>query len=180
VNATTRNLRRPFAGRMLADPARRTLETRPARRVCCAAKPYRSCDAVRGCAVLATDSRDMTLSCRSFYSRTPVVAAMPRPRSTRSQTAHMQSLSPGVGCLAVLSTSCTCYTITQRPRATGRRMIAPYLSLTVRDVPFRLYGSLHAVKVLRAALWSTIDCACSAADPAPTASRWRTSRPSLL
>ena len=180
MNATTRNLRRPFAGRMLADPARRTLETRPARRVCCAAKPYRSCDAVRGCALLATDSRDMTLSCRSLlftYAR-----GCSHALSTQYSLAdctHAIAVS-GVGCLAVLSTSCTCYTITQRPRATGRRMIAPYLSLTLRDVPFRLYGSLRAVKVLRAALWSTVDCACSAAGPARTASRWRTSRPSLL
>src|SRR5208282_952326 len=117
---------------MLADPARRTLETRPARRVCCAAKPYRSRAAVRGCAVLATDSRDMTLRCRLFYSRTVVTAAMPCLRSTRS--------------------------------------------LTLRDVPLRLYGSLRAVKVLRAALWSTIDCACSAAGPARMASRWSNHR----
>ena len=180
MNESTRNLRRPSAGRMLADPARPTLETRRARRVCCAAKPYQSHVAVRGCAVLATDSRDMTLSCRSFYSHTPVAAAMPCPRSTRSQAAISAIAVSGVGCLAVLSTSCTCSTIKQLPRTTGGRMIAPYLSLTLRDVPFRLYGSLRAVKVLRAALWSTVDCACSACGPARTASRWRTSRPSLL
>ena len=54
---------------------------------------------------------------------------------------------------------CTCYTITRLPCATGGRLIAPYQSSTLRDVPFRLYGSRRAVKVLRATLWSTVDCA---------------------
>ena len=118
---------------MLADPARPTLEARPARRVCCAAKTYRSRVPVRGCAVLATDSRNITLSCRSFYSRTPVVAAILCPRSTRSQTAISAIAVAEVGCFGILSTSCACCIITQLPSATGSRRITPYLSSTVRE-----------------------------------------------
>jgi len=148
VNESTRNLRRPFAGRMLADPARRTLISRPVRRVCRAVKAHRSRDAVRGCAVLATDSLHMALSCRSPYPRT----ARSRGHALSAQfPAHglqlLQSLSPGVLLGSPLDILCTCYTITQLPRATGGRMIAPYQSLTLREAPFRLYGSLCAVKV---------------------------------
>jgi hypothetical protein len=147
VNESTNNFCRPFARRMLADPARPTLETRRARRVCCAGKTYGTHVAVRGCAMLATDSRDMTLSCQAFYSRRRVAPAMLCPRSTRSQTAISSIAVSGVGCFVILSTSCTCCTITQLPSATGSRRITPYLSLSLRDVPFRLYGSLRAVKV---------------------------------
>ena len=141
MNESTTNLRRPFAGRMLADPARRTLESRPARRVCCADKPYRSRVAVRGCAVLATDSLDMALTCRSPYARTA------RSRGHALSAQLLRSLSPGVLLGSPLDILCTCYTIAQLPRATGGRMIAPYQSLTLRKAPFRLYGSLRAVKV---------------------------------
>jgi len=134
VNAPTWNLRRSFAGRMLADPARRSRLMRSARRVCCAAKPYGPHVAVRSCALLATDSRDMTLSYRSFYSCTRVVPAILCPRSTRSQTAISSIAVSGVGWFVILSTSCTCCTITQLPSATGSRTITPYLSSTVREV----------------------------------------------
>jgi hypothetical protein len=133
---------------MLADPARRTLETRPARRVCCAAKPYRSPVAVRGCAVLATDSLDMAPSCRSPYART----ARSRGHILSAQYPltdcnYCNRFLRGVLLGSPLDILCTCYTITQLPRATGSRMIAPYQSLTLRQAPFRLYGSLRAVKV---------------------------------
>ena len=147
MNESTRNRRGPFARRMLADPARPTLERCQARRVCCAPKTYGTHVAVRGYAMLATDSRDMTLSCRSFYSRTRVVPAILCPRSTRSQTAISSIAVAGVDCFVILSTSCTCCIITQLPGATGSRRITPYLSLSLREVPFRLYGSLRAVKV---------------------------------
>ena len=69
---------------------------------------------------------------------------------------------------------CTCYTITRLPCATGGRLIAPYQSSTLRDVPFRLYGSLRAVKVVRPCRpdASTVTALAPPVGPASTASRW--------
>jgi hypothetical protein len=146
---------------MLSDPAWRSLIARTARRVCRAVKAHRSCDTVRGCAVLATDSQKLTFSCRSPYSH--AIRSDGHTLSTQHPltdsnhcTRRLRGWSPGSG----PNILCTCYTIRRLPFATDGRMIAPYQSL--RDVPFRLYGSLRAVKVLRAALWSTVDRACSA------------------
>ena len=150
MNLSTWNLRRSFAGRMLADPARRSLISRPARRVCCAAKPYGSHVAVRGCAVLATDSREVTLRCRSPYSRTVRSRGHPLPTqhpltSSNHSTRRLWPL-PG----SPSNILCTCYTIRRLLCAIGGRMIAPYQSSTLRDVPFRFYGSRRAVNVLLA------------------------------
>jgi hypothetical protein len=148
VNASTWNLCRSFAGRMLPDPARRSLISRPARRVCCAVKAHRSRDAVRGCALLATDSRALTLTCRSPYLST--VRGRGHTRSTQYPlTGSDHSVRrlwrlPGNPSHSL----CTCYTIRRLPCATGGRMTAPQSS-TLRDVPFRLYDSLCAVKVVR-------------------------------
>jgi hypothetical protein len=148
VNVATCNLRRSFAGRMLSDPAWRSLLSRPARRVCHAVKAHRSCDAVRGCALLATDSRDVMLSCRSPYSRT----ARSHGHALSTQFPPTDS-NPYTGCLrrwflgSPSNILCTWCTIRRLTCATGGRMIALYQSLTLREVPFRLYGSLRAVKV---------------------------------
>jgi hypothetical protein len=146
---------------MLSDPARRSLMSRPARRVCHAVRAHLSCDAVRDCALLATDSRDVMLTCQSHHSNTVrgrghTVSAQ-RPLTGSDYFTRPLSRLPG----STSNIFCTCYTITLLPCANGGRMIAPYQSL-LRDVPFRLYGSRRAVKVLRAALWSTVDRACSA------------------
>jgi hypothetical protein len=149
VNASTRNLCRSFTGRMLSDPARPTLETRRPRRVCCAVKAHRSCDAVRGCGLLATDSRDLTLTCRLAYSST--VRSRGNALSTQYLltdcnhcTHRLWEWLPGSPPAGL----CTCYTIRRLPCAIGGRMIAPHQSSTLRDVPSRLYGSRRAVNVL--------------------------------
>ena len=166
MNASTRNLRRSFAGRMLANPARRSLISRPARRVCCAARAHRSRVAVRGCAVLATDSRDMTLTCRSPHSSTVRgrvhTLSTQRPLTDANHCTRCLQGLPG-GTSNIL---CTWYTIGRLPCATGGRMIAPYQSL--RDVPFRLYGSRRAVNVLLES------CAphCTALAPPPALLVW--------
>ena len=76
--------------------------------------------------------------------------------------------SPSVGRLpgSASDTLCTCYTIRRISCAIGGRMIAPYQSL--RDTPFRLYGSLRAVNVLLAS------CAphCTALAPPPALLVW--------
>ena len=53
-------------------------------------------------------------------------------------------------------------------------MIAPYQSSTLRDVPFRLYGSLCAVKVVRPCRpdASTVTALAPPVGPASMASRW--------
>ena len=150
MNASAWNLCRSFAGKMLSDPARRSLMSRPARRVCRAAKTHRSCDAVRGCASLATDSRDLTLTCRSHHSNTVrgrghTVSAQRSVTRSNHSTRRMWKL-PG----SPSNILCTRYTIRRLTCATGGRMIAPYQSSTLRDVPFRLYGSRRAVNVLLA------------------------------
>jgi hypothetical protein len=89
LNATAWNLRRPFAGRMLADPAHRTLKSRSARRVCCAAKPHRSHVAVRGCAVLATDSQQRPSVAGQSLRGKSMVADAPCPHSIRSRTPNV-------------------------------------------------------------------------------------------
>jgi hypothetical protein len=66
---------------MLADPARRTLLSRSARRVCGTVSAYRRLIAVRGCALLATDSQDATVSWRSAFRWQSVVAETPYPHS---------------------------------------------------------------------------------------------------
>ena len=174
MNESTRNLRRSFAGRMLANPARRSLISRPARRVCCAVKTYRMCVAVRGCAVLATDSRDLTLTRRSPYSGT--VRSRGHALSTQyplTDTNHCTRCLRGLpgGPSNIL---CTCYTITRLPCATGGRMIAPYQTPTLRDVPFRLYGLRRAVKVVlpRRPDASTVTALAPPVGPASMASRW--------
>jgi len=151
VNASTWNLCRSFAGRMLSDPARRSLIARTARRVCRAVKAHRSCDTVRGCAVLATDSQKLTFSCRSPYSH--AIRSHGRTLSTQYPltdsnhcTRRLRGWSPG-GDPNIL---CTCYTIRRLPCATRGQMIAPCQLSTLRDMPFRLYGSRRAVNVLLA------------------------------
>ncbi len=147
---------------MLADPARRSLISRPARRVRLAARAHRSCDAVRGCASPATDSQQRPSVAGQALQGQSVVAVTLCLRNvsfaSSDHPARRLWRLPGNPSHIL----CTCYTITRLPCATGGRMIAPYQSSTLRDVPFRLYGSLRAVKVLRAALWSTVDRACSA------------------
>ena len=168
------NLCRSFAGRMLADPARRSLMSRPARRVCHAVKAHRSCDAVRGCALLATDSRDVPVTCRSPHSST--VRRRGHSLSTqRSLTGSDHSTRrlwklPGNSSRVLR----TCYTIRRLPCAIGGRMIALHQSSTLRDVPFRLYGSLRAVKVVRPCRpdASTVTALAPPVGPASMASRW--------
>ncbi len=87
VNASTWNLRRSFAGRMLADPARRSLISRPARRVCCAVKAYRitrRCPWLRG-ARHRQPEIDAQLPV-TLFTRSPWSTDTPCPRSIRSQT----------------------------------------------------------------------------------------------
>jgi hypothetical protein len=168
VNASTWNLCRSFTVRMLSDPARRTLETRPARRVCCAAKPYRSRDAVRGCAVLATSSQKLTFSCRSPYSHG--IRSHGRTLSTQYPLTDSNHSTRRLWRLPGSPSNilCTCYTIKRLPCAIGGRMIAPYQSSTLRDVPSRLYGSRRAVNVLLE------NCAphCTALAPPPALLVW--------
>jgi len=173
VNASTWNLCRSFTGRMLSDPAWRSLIARTARRVCRAVKAHRSCDTVRGCAVLATDSQKLTFSCRSPYSH--AIRSDGHTLSTQHPltdsnhcTRRLRGWSPGSG----PNILCTCYTIRRLPFATDGRMIAPYQSL--RDVPFRLYGSLRAVKVVRPCRpdASTVTALAPPVGPASMASRW--------
>jgi hypothetical protein len=180
VNAPTWNLCRSFAGRMQSDPAQRSLMSRPARRVCCAVKTYRSHGAVRGCALLATDSQQRPSVAGQAFRGQSVVAVTLCLRNVCFTDSNHSTLRlwrlPG----SPSDNLCTWYTITRLPRATGSRMIVPYQSSTLRDMPFRLYGSRRAVKVLRAALWSTVDCACSAAGPARMASRWSNHRQKIF
>jgi hypothetical protein len=150
MKASAWNPCRSFAGRIPSDPARRSLISRPVRRVCRAVKAHQSRDAVRGCAVLATDSREVTLRCRSPYSRTVRSRGHPLPTqhpitSSNHSTRRLWPL-PG----SPSNILCTCYTIRRLLCAIGGRMIAPYQSSTLRDVPFRFYGSRRAVNVLLA------------------------------
>ncbi len=149
MNASTWNLCRSFTGRMLSDPAWRSLIARTARRVCRAVKAHRLCDTVRGCAVLATDSQKLTFSCRSRYPH--AIRSHGHTLSTQYPLTHsnhctrrLRGRSPG----SAPNNLCTCYTIRRLPCAIGGRMIAPYQSSTLRDVPSRLYGSRRAVNVL--------------------------------
>ena len=166
MNASTWNLCRSFTGRMLSDPAWRSLIARTARRVCCAVKAHRLCDTVRDCALLATDSQKLTFSCRSPYSRTVCsrghALSTQHPLTSSYHSTHRLWPLPG----SAPNSLCTCSTIRRLPWATGGRMIAPYRSL--RDVPFRLYGSRRAVNVLLAS------CAphCTALAPPPALLVW--------
>ena len=177
MKASTWNPCRSFAGRIPSDPARRSLISRPVRRVCRAVKAHRSRDAVRGCAVLATDSQQRPSVAGQAHHRgqSAVVVTLCLRNVCFADSYHSTRRlwrSPG----SASDTLCTWYTIRRISCAIGGRMFVPYQSSTLRDVPFRLYGSLRAVKVLRAALWSTVDCACSAARPARMASRWSNHR----
>lgn len=172
MNASTWNLCRSFAGRMLSDPARRSLRSHPARRVCRAVKAHRSYDAVRGCALLATDSRNVALTCRSADSSK--VLGCSHALSTHYPLINS---NPCTCCPQALPGSpsenlCNCYTIRRLP-CVGR-MIAPYQSSTLRDVPVRLYGSLRAVKVVRPCRpdASTVTALAPPVGPASMASRW--------
>ena len=168
---------------MLADPSRRSLMSRPARRVCCAAKPYGTHAAVRSCALLATDSRDVTLSCRSAYLRT----ARGRYHAVSTQYSltkcnHCNRCLRGWSRASHSDNLCICYTFPRLSCGTDCRMIASYQSLTLRDVPFRLYGSLRAVKVVFPCCPEPppLTVLAPPVGPASTASRWSTSRPSTL
>jgi hypothetical protein len=172
VNASTGNLCRSFAGRMLADPARRSLISPPARRVCCAAKTYRMHVVVRGCASLATDSRDVPVTCWSPHSST--VRGREHSLSTQQSltgsdhsTRRLWRLPGNPSYLL-----CTGYTIRRLPCATGGRMIALPQSSTLRDVPFRLYGSPRAVNVLLASCAPHCTALAPPVGPASMASRW--------
>ncbi len=178
MNATTYDLRRPFAGRMLADPARRLLISHPARRVCRAVSAYRSHVAVRGCALLATDSRNLTLTCRLAYSNTVCsrghASPTQYPLTDSNQCTRCLRGLPG----NLSQILCSWYTISQLACATGGRMIAPYQPSASRDVPFRLYGSLRAVKVefpCRPEL-PPLTVLAPPVGPASTASRWSNHR----
>ena len=174
MNASTWNLCRSFAGRMLADPARRSLISRPARRVRLAARAHRSCDAVRGCASPATDSQQRPSVAGQALQGQSVVAVTLCLRNvsfaSSDHPARRLWRLPGNPSHIL----CTCYTITRLPCATGGRMIAPYQSSTLRDVPFRLYGSLRAVKVVRPCRpdASTVTALAPPVGPASMASRW--------
>jgi hypothetical protein len=150
VNASTWILCRSFTGRMLSDPAWRSLIARTARRVCRAVKAHRSCDTVRGCAVLATDSQQRPSVAGQALRGQSVVAVTLCPRNvcfadSNHSTRRLRRL-PG----SASETLCTWYTIRRISCAIDGRMIVPYQSSTLRDVPFRLYGSRRAVNVLLA------------------------------
>jgi hypothetical protein len=183
VNTSTCNLRRPVADKMLSDPAQRSLKLPPARRVCRAANTYRIPVAVRGCVLLATDSRNATVSCRSAdssrvlsYSDAPSIRC-PLIDSTHC-TRRLRKCLPE----SPSSILCTCYTTRQLPCATSGRMIAPYQSSTLRDVPFRLYGSPRAVKVVRPCRpdASTVTALAPPVGPARMASRRSNRRQEIL
>jgi hypothetical protein len=173
MNASKWNLRRSLAGRMLADPARRPLISHLARRVCCAVRTYRMHVAVRGCALLATDSQLVPHTCRSAYPGT--VRCLCHALSTQyplTDSNHCTRRLPKCLTGSPSSILCTRYTITRLPCATGGRMIAPYQSSTLRDVPFRLYGSLRAVNVLLASCAPHCTALAPPVGPASMASRW--------
>ncbi len=136
MNATTCNLRRSFAGRMLSDPARRTLKSRPARRVCCAAKAHPSRVAVRGYALLATDSQERPSIAGQPLRGQSVVADTPCPHSLLSLTPIIP-IALHEGCPRRPSDIlCTSHTVERLPCAICGRMIPLHQSSTLRGSRF--------------------------------------------
>ena len=162
MNTSTWHRCRSLTGRMLADPARRSLTSHPARRVCHAASPHRMSVAVRGCAALSTDSRD-----------TPPIRRAPHPRTTRSyyralsKEYPLAGSSPRTRCRRAsssspLESSCDSYTIKRLPGAIAGRMIALYQPLVLRDAPSDCMAPC-APSIYCSFLRSILHCACSAA-----------------
>ena len=123
--------------------------SRPARRVCCAVKAHRSCDAVRGCALLAADRPGsdahfpVTLFKHSPWSRTLLVHTVFAHRLRPFRSPSVEITGQFFTRLAYLlhnQATALCYRWSND---------CAHQSSTLRDVPFRLYGSLRAVKVVR-------------------------------
>jgi hypothetical protein len=121
---------------MLADPARRTLKSRPARSVCCAAKAHRSHVAVRGCALLATDSQQRPSVPGQSLRGQSVVADTLCLRNVRFADSNRCAR-----CIRRLPDNpshilCACYTIRRLPCAICGGMIPVYQSSTLRGSRF--------------------------------------------
>ena len=136
MNATACNLRRSFAGRMLSDPARRALKSRPARRVCCAAKAHPSRVAVRSYALLATDSQERQSIAGQPLRGQSVVADTPCPHSLLSLTPIIP-IALHEGCpRRPPNILCTSHTVERLPCAICRRMIPLHQLSTLRGSRF--------------------------------------------
>jgi len=121
---------------MLADPARQTLKSRSARRVYGAVSAYRWQVAVRGCALLATDSQQPPSVAGQSLRGQSIVADAPCPHTILSLTpiiliAVCERCSPRPPDIL-----CTSNTVERRLYAICGRMIPLHQSSTFRGRRF--------------------------------------------